>query len=405
MKILMISDVCFPRVNGVSTSIETFRTGLRAEGIETTLIAPAYPVPDDSLHQDDSVTVRIPSRRVPFDPEDRMMSRAALDTWLTGQVRGNFDLVHVQTPFVAHYAGLRIGRRLGIPVIATYHTYFEEYLHHYVPLLPRRASRALARHFSRSQCNALDAVVVPSRAMAEALRDYGVTRPLHIIPTGLRPEHFRAGDGPGFRLRNQIEAARPMLLFVGRVAFEKNIGFLLDVVAEMRRSLPEVLLLITGEGPALEGLREDTTRRGLSHNVRFMGYLDRKHTLADCYAAADLFVFASRTETQGLVLLEAMAQARPVLALSEMGTRDILERTPGALIARHDVADFAARACEALRDRNRLAELGRDARASAGKWSGAEMAARLATLYRELGQPLRQAGVAPDPRGEVGQTC
>lgn len=390
MKILLISDVCFPRVNGVSTSIETFRAGLAAQGVETTLIAPAYPTQDDSLPQDDVMTVRIPSRRVPFDPEDRLMSRGTIDRWLAAQSPDSFDLVHIQTPFVAHYAGLQISRRLDVPVVATYHTYFEEYLHHYVPLLPRGASRALARNFSRYQCNALDAVVVPSRAMADTLLEYGVSRPLHIIPTGLRAEHFRAGDGAGFRLRNQIEPGRPMLLFVGRVAFEKNIGFLLDVVATIRHSLPDVLLLVTGEGPALDGLREETVRRGLSHNVRFMGYLDRKHTLADCYAAADLFVFASRTETQGLVLLEAMAQGRPVLALSEMGTRDILEGTPGTLIARHDVTDFAARACEALRDRSRLAELGHDARESAEKWSGAEMAARLATLYQSLREAHRQ---------------
>lgn len=383
MKILMISDVYFPRINGVSTSIETFRKALHAQGIESHLVAPEYPGTTPTLPEEHFSLTRLPSRRVPLDPEDRLMRRGPLDHWLAENA-GNFDLIHIQTPFAAHYAGTKAAKTLGLPVVASYHTYFEEYLHHYIPFLPSSATRALARRFSRSQCNELDAVIVPSRAMEETLRNYGVTRTMQIIPTGLREAHFTPGDGTGFRLRNQIEPERPLLLFVGRVAFEKNIGFLLQVVEQVRRNLPEVLLLITGEGPALEGLRAETERRELSHNVRFLGYLDREHTLADCYQAADAFVFASRTETQGLVLLEAMAQGKPVVALSAMGTRDILENTPGTVIAKDDVADFSQRVSELLKDRQRLGQLGREARQSAERWSGKEMAARVARLYSEV---------------------
>lgn len=395
MKVLMISDVYFPRINGVSTSIETFRQALQAQGTESSLIAPAYPAGEEEREHDADI-LRIPSHFVPMDPEDRLMKSSALRDWLDANAAADYDLVHIQTPFAAHYAGLNIARSLGIPVIASYHTYFEEYLHHYIPFLPRALMRNLARRFSRSQCQALDAVVVPSRAMADTLRAYGVTRPLHIIPTGLRNEHFTPGDGASFRLRNQIEAERPLLLFVGRVAFEKNIGFLLDMVAEVRRSLPQVLLLITGEGPALDGLRREAERRALSHNVRFLGYLDRKHELADCYQAADLFVFASRTETQGLVLLEAMAQSKPVLALSAMGTRDILEDTPGTLIAQDDVADFSRKVCRLLQDKAGLQALGKDAAQSAARWSADEMAGRMNALYRSLCQ-ARHEQVAPPP--------
>lgn len=390
MKVLMISDVYFPRINGVSTSIETFRQALAAEGVHSTLIAPAYPGQTDS--DEAKNIVRIPSRYLPMDPEDRLMRGAALTEWLKDNADADYDLVHIQTPFAAHYAGLKIARALDIPAIASYHTYFEEYLHHYIPFLPRSLMRSLARRFSRSQCEALDAVVVPSHAMADTLREYGVSRPQHIIPTGLRPEHFARGDGKSFRQRNQIENDRPLLLFVGRVAFEKNIGFLLDVVEEVRRSLPQVLLLITGEGPALDGLRRETSRRALSHNVRFLGYLDRKHELADCYQASDLFVFSSRTETQGLVLLEAMAQGKPVVALSAMGTRDILEGTPGTVIAQDEVADFSRHVRALLQDRPRLVRLGEEARSSAEKWSAQEMAARVHALYRSLcGQHADQA--------------
>jgi len=201
MNILMISDVYFPRINGVSTSIETFRQELDLLQVHSTLIAPAYP---HGAEADHPAIVSIPSRFLPLDPEDRMMRRSAIRQWVRAQMTERYDLVHIHTPFVAHYAGLEIARALEIPVMASYHTYFEEYLHHYVPILPRRSTRAIARRFSRQQCNELDAVIVPSQAMAETLADYGVTRPMHILPTGLREERFRDGNGEAFRKRHNI---------------------------------------------------------------------------------------------------------------------------------------------------------------------------------------------------------
>src|SRR5688572_8723933 len=174
MRILMISDVYFPRVNGVSTSIQTFRRGLHAAGHETALIAPAYPAGTQSADDD---LIRVPSRYLPRDPEDRLMKSSAIRELLPTLAEQRFDLLHVQTPFVAHYEGVRIARELQLPVIETYHTYFEEYLHHYIPMLPRALMRYAARRFTRSQCRMLDAMVVPSGAMEEALRAYGVTCP------------------------------------------------------------------------------------------------------------------------------------------------------------------------------------------------------------------------------------
>ncbi|MFT4173883.1 MAG: glycosyltransferase [Rhodocyclaceae bacterium] len=380
MHVLMISDVYFPRINGVSTSIETFRTGLAKQGVRTTLLAPEYPA---GTTENEEGIVRIPSRYLPMDPEDRMMKRGALRAWLADQ-HERFDLVHIQTPFVAHYAGLEMARTLGVPTLASYHTYFEEYLHHYVPWVPGSWMRNLARRFSRTQCDALDAVVVPSRAMADTLTQYGVRRPLHVLPTGLDDSRFSGGDGEFFRTRYRIEPDRPLLLFVGRVAHEKNIGFLIDVVERLRARQPKVLLLVTGEGPALDSLREAVVDRHLDHHVRFLGYLERRHELADCYRAADVFVFASRTETQGLVLLEAMALGTPVVALAAMGTRDILEGTPGTIAAPHDIAGFTDAVHGVLADPAHREWMRRAARHSALQWRAEEMAARMAALYETL---------------------
>ena len=380
MRILHVSDVYFPRINGVSTSIQTFRRELARLGHESTLVAPAYPAP----HGDDARTVRVPSRSVPLDPEDRAMHWRLLSRLDRQLADERFDLVHVQTPFLAHYAGSRLARRRGIPVVATYHTLFEEYLFHYVPLVPRGVMRALARRLSRGQCDALDAVIVPSTAMRETLERYGVRTPIEIVPTGIPLAEVSGGDGMRFRATRGVAPSRPVLLYVGRVAFEKNIGFLLRALVLVRREVPDALLVVCGEGPALARLTRLARALGLAEAVRFVGYLDRTTHLLDCYRAADAFVFASRTETQGLVLLEAMALGVPVVSTAVMGTRDIVGPERGALVAADDEADFAAKVVRLLRDRELRARLSAEGREYAHSWSATALALRMEAFYRSV---------------------
>jgi glycosyltransferase involved in cell wall biosynthesis len=378
--ILFVSDVYFPRVNGVSTSIQTFRRDLAAQGCETWLIAPSYP----QAWQDDARILRQPSRYLVFDPEDRMMQgrsarRAGLD------LRGRIEAVHIHTPFIAHWVGKRIARELRVPVLETYHTFFEEYLHHYVPLLPRGVARAFARGASLRQCNAVDAVIAPSRQLADVLLGYGVERPVHVIPTGLNLEEFTGGDRAAFRARHGIPDERPVMLLVGRVAHEKNIGFLLRVLAAVRASLPNVLFVIAGEGPAREALRRQVAAEGLSDNVLFVGYLDRRTKLRDCYRAADVFVFASRTETQGLVLLESLALGVPVVSTAVLGTKEVLHGAAGAIVVEEDVGEFAAAVTCVLTQPDLRATLAAAAREFvAARWSSGEMARRLVRLYADV---------------------
>ena len=379
MHILKLSDVFFPRINGVSTSIQTFRQALTEQGVRVTVVAPNY---QDGAAADD--VIRVAARRVPLDPEDRLMRQSALKHLPERLQHLNLDLIHVQTPFAAHYSGLKLAHRLGLPCVATYHTHFEEYLFHYIPLVPRPMLRALARRVARAQCDALDAVVVPSHAMAETLRDYGVSTPLHAIPTGLGESEFVRGDGRAFRAACGIGADRKVALFVGRVAFEKNIGFLLEMAALARRKRPDLLLLIAGDGPALPSLRRQTEQMGLQDHVRFVGYLARNSGLKDCYAAADLFVFASLTETQGLVLLEAMAARLPVLAIPALGAAEIISPHRGAVSGAREIPAFAEQLVQLLDHPATLARLGQEAECFAREWDAASQATKLVALYRTL---------------------
>ena len=379
MRVVMVSDVYFPRINGVSTAIQTYRQALAAHGVTVSLIAPDYGQSDAPQW-----ITRVAARPVPGDPEDRLARWGALRDAVDRAVGEGCDLVHIQTPFAAHYAASRAARRYGVPLVATYHTLFEEYLKHYAPLIPAAWLRGLARTFSRRQCNALDAVIVPSRAIEQRLASYGVRAPMHVLPTGI-PLPVSVVDGrSAFRQRLGIDATRPVALFVGRVAHEKNIGFLLEAIEVARTELPNILLLIAGEGPALAQLRQRVADHGLSQNVQFIGYLDRTTELPACYAAADVFVFASRTETQGLVLLEAMAAGLPVVALAEMGTLDILGARRGALVPDDHPDAFAQALLHLLGDPALRARLSAAARAYAAEWSDDKLAGRLADLYRQL---------------------
>jgi glycosyltransferase involved in cell wall biosynthesis len=385
MRILKISDVYFPRVNGVSTSIRTFAREFRSLGHPVTLIAPAYP----SEHKEDFDILRIPSRYLPVDPEDRIMQPRAIKRLLEPLREQSFDVIHIHTPFIAHYLGLWLARRLQVPTVETYHTYFEEYLDKYVSWLPRRTLRLAARRFSVSQCRAVDALVVPTLPMAEVLQRYGVTAAPHVIPTGIPTDAFVAGDGARFRARHRIPAARPVLLYVGRVAHEKNIDFLLKAHQAVVRARPDALLVIAGEGPARRSLEDFVKRHALAEHVRFVGYLDRRSDLPDCYAAADAFVFASRTETQGLVLLEAMKLGIPVISTAVMGTAEIMRDRRGGLVAEETVPDFSSKTLRLLGDPELRAQLGLEASKKAEEWSAPATAQRMLGLYDELSATRR----------------
>ncbi len=380
MKILFISDVYFPRVNGVSTSIETFRRNLHSFGHVVHLIAPDYGAPG----ADEAGILRVPARRVPFDPEDRLMSYGWVMNQLNRWRSEQYDLIHVQTPFVAHYLGVKLSDLLHIPCIETYHTFFEEYLHHYIPLLPKWVTRSLAKRFSRHQGNRLDGMVIPSRPMQRVLQGYGIATTMEVIATGIEPESFVPGNRSAFREKFGIQQDRPMLLFVGRVAHEKNIDFLIKVVDHVRRQVEDVLFVIAGEGPARVSLEHEVRKRAISEYVRFIGYLDRHTELNNCYSAADIFIFSSRTETQGLVLLEAMAQGVPVVSTAELGTRDVLQDGAGVWIAQEEVADFSSNIIKMLDHAQLRRELGELGRAYANEWSAAKQANKMLTFYKTL---------------------
>jgi 1,2-diacylglycerol 3-alpha-glucosyltransferase len=347
VRVLMPTDVYFPRVNGVSSSIRWFARELVRRGHEVTVVAPEYA---GEAHLEDFELVRLPARTIFFDPEDRLIRGDALRSVLRSLAQRRWDVVHAHTPFQAHRLALRLRRALGVPVVESYHTFFEQYVAHYLPYAPAPWLRWTARRLSRRICAGIDHLIVPSREMSAVLDGYGIATERTVLPTGLDLREFAGGDGAAFRRLHGIPPHQPVVVTVSRIAREKNIDRILGAVALLRDEVPDLLLLVAGEGPDLPRLRARTSALGLDAHVRFFGNLDRRTTLLDFYRAGDVFAFASPTETQGLVLIEAMALGVPIVSTAVMGTATVLEGTRCARVAPDDDAGFAGVLAGVLRN-------------------------------------------------------
>ena len=399
MNILMLSDVYFPRVNGVSTSMQTFCRELVGSGHAVTVVAPDYGMPDPAPEFE---IIRLSSRRIFFDPEDRLIRKSAARTIVPELARRRWDVIHIHTPFRAHAIGVALSRLTGRPTVESYHTYFEEYVANYLPWFPTAPMRFFVRMFSRRLCAAVDHLIVPSAEMADVLRRYGIETGSTVVPTGIRLDEFAGGDAAKFRGAHGIGATQPMLLTVSRLAIEKNIDFLLEVARLVKREFEDFVFVVAGEGPDAPRLKRRAESLGLAAHVRFLGNLDRRTTLLDCYRAADVFVFASSTETQGLVLIEAMACGTPIVSTAVMGTATVLRDARSALISEENAETFAACVTRLLRAPHERAGLSAAGPIDARKWGAQALMRGIVALYEQLAQASRKD--APLRGGPVRRT-
>jgi 1,2-diacylglycerol 3-alpha-glucosyltransferase len=280
LRILVVSDVYFPRVNGVSTSIRLFADELASRGHQMAIVAPQYDQQCDQTRAEDCCPVeREAGLRVPFDPEDRYVrpARFVAAGERAAARLGGFDLIHAQTPFSAFVAARRLARRWRIPLVATHHTHFAAYGRHYVRFLPAGWLERGARRLVRVQSRALAALVVPTQPMADEVAGYRLACTLRVIPTGLDLDRFQGGDRTTGRARlgwKDLAADAPLLLYVGRLAREKDLARVVRVFARVLRELPAARAVLAGEGPARAEAEAQCRDLGIADRVSFLGYLD-----------------------------------------------------------------------------------------------------------------------------------
>lgn len=373
LRVGFFTEVYHPVVNGVVASVDALAEGLRARGHEVYCFAPKVP----GYEGDGAPVFRMPSLPLPSRSPYRLTLPLVSRRNLNGVIK-RLSVVHVHSPFVTGWMGMRYARRFGMPLVFTYHTKLEEYAH-YVPF-ETRTTRYAAQALTRGFADLTDAVVVPNAAMAARMRELGVTTRVEIVPSGIALEHFGSGVRDGnVRERAGARGNARLLLFVSRLAREKNVDLLLHALALAPRDLH---LAIVGDGPergALERLAEEI---GVADRTTFLGTIDRE-LLPHLYASADAFVFPSSTETQGLVQAEALAAGTLVIAADVPSNRDVLggagrvvAATPAAFAAAF--ADVPATPDAAESERSRR---------SAQRFALDVASERIVDLYRSLLPP------------------
>lgn len=392
MRIAIFTDTYRPEINGVVTSIDTYRTELERQGHEVWIFAPKYFGKDDPHPRN----LRYPSIPYPFKmmKERRIAWMGPVSMLRFGRLR--IDVIHSQVPaFMGVYA-LLVSALWRVPHVHTYHTHYMEY-RHYMPFpssFARRAIIWIARHY----CGRTNHVIVPSSGIKEAILSYGVDAPVTVIPTGIDTRD-RKTDVPLHDLlaRYHLDPAealsrKRLLVSVGRLGREKNIRFLIRAVARMRDAGEPVHLFMIGNGPDRAEIEVEIETLRLREDVTLTGYVDRDDVLS-FLRACELFIFASKTETQGLVLLESMAMGTPVVALDATGVNDLVGDNVGGIATEDDVEQFASATVRLLRSPRLLRRKKEEALQRASLWSIDHQVRRLEAVYEAAIVDMRRHGL------------
>jgi 1,2-diacylglycerol 3-alpha-glucosyltransferase len=378
MNIWMITNTFTPFVGGVPRSVAAFGEECRKAGHRVVVVAPVFegmpafekdvirvPALQDFNGSDFSVALPIPGYLSPYFDECKP------------------DIVHSHHPHLLGNTAVRIASRFNRPLVFTHHTMYEHYLH-YVPAEAHRL-REFVITLVTGYCNLCDRVIAPSESVADVLRRRGVETDIDVIPTGVDVRTFAEGDGAAFRKSHEIPEKAFVAGYVGRLAPEKNLPFLAQAICSAAAALRCVHFLVVGSGPSENEIRRTFESCGLDGRLHLVGSREGQD-LVDAYHAMDVFVFASYTETQGMVLTEAMAAGRPVVALDGPGVREVVrDGENGRLLESESSAEFAAAVEEiAAASPRRREEFARAARRTAGEFALERSARKLMDIYERL---------------------
>lgn len=372
MRIGFFTDTYTPQTNGVVTSIQLFKRALEARGHRVRVFAPAPAMADD-----EAGTVRFRSMPFIFQPEMRLASPVSFEA-IRAVEEADLDVVHAHDPFSIGLFGLRVARRRRIPYVHTYHTLYPEYVHY---VWDTTLSTKLAERLSREYCDMCDSLIAPSSKIEHYMRRWGTTSPIEVIATGVDTGRFGSAtnaDVEALRADLGLRAGTRTLLYVGRLGKEKSVDLLLRAFAGSRQR--DTVLLVVGGGPDRKDLERLATKLGVSDRVRFTGYLEGARLVA-AYHLADAFVFASETETQGLVLGEALAAGLPVVAVKDEAVADLVIDGRTGLLVPSEPRAFASAIDHLLESDDLRAEMAAAAVQRADEFSIEAQAEKLEACY------------------------
>lgn len=379
MNIAIFTDSYLPVINGVSVAIDLLVTEVRQLGHRVYVFTPSFPG-----HQDAGpYVIRFASLMTPW-AKGYPLALPPFGRTLKRFRKVKVDVIHTHTPYTVGFCGLRWAESHNIPIVSTYHTLYENYAH-YVPYLPHKyVDHKIAKH-TNYYYNRVGWVITPSGAAKDSLLRHDVRTPIEIIPTGI----------PRAPLIDRLDARKAigvppdefMLLYAGRLAPEKNLDLLIGCMRRWRATIPEARLHFVGGGSGRAALKALAHRYDLSHWVTFHPSVPRKE-LDTYFAAADVFTFPSRTETQGLVIGEAQALGLPAVAVEGGGAHEAITHGVDGFVEFDAIEAFAARVEWLAARPEKLREAGDAALVSSRKRSPMETAKHVLGIYdRVIGIP------------------
>ena len=329
MNIGIFSDTYSPQVNGVVSSILTLEKKLREQGHNVYIFTISHPEADDQspyIHRIASLPfIFLKDHRVGIVYSNKAVHKIK---------RLKLDIILSQTEFSMGIFAKLVSKKLDIPIVHTYHTVYEDYMHYVskgIELSPK-----IARKYSKSFCNGVNGVVAPTKKTEKLLRSYGVKKPIRIIPTGIdfspfKPERYSEEEVLNLKAAFKIPETDPIILFVGRVAKEKSIDVIIKAMPEVVQKIPQAKLVIVGDGPCRLELEELAVKLNVRDSVIFTG-MQPWSSIGRMYQLGDVFVSASVTETQGLTFAEAMAAQLPVIAQEDESIAGLIRNDYNGLL-------------------------------------------------------------------------
>jgi len=377
MRIGIFSESYKPLINGVSTSVETLIAELEKAGHTVFVFTSSYP-----RFTDERTNVfRFPSVNSVIEPDYVLpipISRRIAEAIPSLKL----DIVHSHGPFLLGRLARRIARRYDIPHISTNHTLYTEYAH-YFPLAPASWVRGFLVGMMRVYYNSCQQVTVPSRLTRDRLVSYGVTTPIEVVPTGIPEPPYILTPRDEIKDRLGIPSTAKMLLYVGRLAPEKNLLMLLDAFVTISAEDRDAYLIVAGSGRSAATLKHRAENLGISDRTVFTGFIQRTK-LDPLYRAAEAFLFPSKTETQGLAVGEALAAGTPAVVVNAGGAPESVNDGVDGFLIEDDPGQMADRALQLLRDPDLRKRMSEAARTGAAQVRPNMIAMRILGLYEKL---------------------
>lgn len=385
MNIGFFTDTYTPQVNGVVSSIITLKEELEKQNHKVYIFAPSAPGYKDSF-KEKAKTFRFRSFKFLFQPEYRV-AQPFCWKFLRQISKIKLDIIHAHTPLILGVLALLISRLQNRPLVYTHHALYHEYVKVYFwkgRLFPPKAAKKITTAF----CNQCNAVIAPSSKIKHLLKIDGVKKKILELPSGINFQNF---DQPflspksnDFRQKHNIPDKAKVLIFVGRLAKEKNIEFLISVFEKISQELDDIYFVLVGDGPHRGKLNLFAKKINSSKNIIFTGYLQGLEVIKS-YQAADIFIYSSKNETQGLVILEAAASGLPIVAVKDLAFKNILiDSFNGYLIVNENVKDFSQKVIKILKNPETAKKMSQNSKALAQEFSVSNQANKLVALYQSL---------------------